>query len=91
MKHRLKDKAQRCFHVAVMSTAKTGAAALQISLHFAPIAHPAAVMTELDLAWWGLIVVPVGVAICFGPALLVWLVQEFRGDTAEKDYPKNNR
>lgn len=42
-------------------------------------------MTDLDLATWGLIVVPIGVAICFGPALLVWFFQEIKPDSAEKD------
>jgi hypothetical protein len=31
-----------------------------------------------------MIVVPLGVAICFGPALLVWLRDEFRARAAEK-------
>jgi hypothetical protein len=41
-------------------------------------------MTDTDLALWGMIVVPVGVALCFGPALLVWLRDEFRAGAAEK-------
>ena len=45
------------------------------SLHF---------MIDIDLAWWGLIVVPIGVAICFGPALLVWFFQELRAGAEEK-------
>ncbi len=35
-------------------------------------------MTDTDLYFWGLIAVPVGVSICFGIALLVWLRDEIR-------------
>jgi hypothetical protein len=41
-------------------------------------------MTDTNLAYWGMIVVPIGVAICFGPALLVWLREEFRASADEK-------
>jgi hypothetical protein len=41
-------------------------------------------MTDTNLALWGMIVVPVGLAICFGPALLVWLRDELRASAAEK-------
>lgn len=27
---------------------------------------------DFDMNWWGLIVVPLGVAICFGPVLVAW-------------------
>jgi hypothetical protein len=42
-------------------------------------------MSDTDLNFWGLIAVPVGVAICFGIALLVWLRDEVRQD---KQRPK---
>jgi hypothetical protein len=45
-------------------------------------------MTDINLNLWGLIVVPVGVTICFGPALLVWLREEIRAGAEEK---KNHR
>jgi hypothetical protein len=41
-------------------------------------------MTDIDLNTWGLIVVPVGVSICFGVALLVWLRDELRAGAEEK-------
>jgi len=41
-------------------------------------------MHDIDLATWGLIVVPIGVAICFGPALLVWVVEELRAGPDDK-------
>ena len=50
--------------------------------------HSGAFMTDLDLATWGLIVVPIGVAICFGPALLVWFFQELRAEPEDK--PQEN-
>jgi len=37
-------------------------------------------MHDTDLALWGLIVVPVGLVICFGYALWVWLREELRAD-----------
>jgi len=39
-------------------------------------------MTDTNLAPWGLWLVPLGLAICFGPALLVWLRAEIK---ARKD------
>jgi len=36
-----------------------------------------------DLSIWGVIAMPVGVAICFGPALVTWLKAEIK--TSEKD------
>jgi len=36
-----------------------------------------------DLSIWGVLAMPVGVAICFGPALFTWLKAEL--GTSEKD------
>jgi hypothetical protein len=41
-------------------------------------------MTDTDLNLWGLIAVPVGLAICFGVPLLVWLRDEIRAGAEEK-------
>lgn len=38
-------------------------------------------------AWVSILVMPVGVAICFGPALLIWVAQE-RKDLAEQPNDK---
>jgi hypothetical protein len=46
-------------------------------------------MDDSNLNFWGMIVVPVGVAICFGLALLVWLREEWRARSEEKQ--KNSR
>lgn len=27
---------------------------------------------DFDMNWWGLLVVPLGVAICFGPVIVAW-------------------
>jgi hypothetical protein len=43
-------------------------------------------MTDTNLNYWGELVVPVGLLICFGVALWVWLRQELRAGT--KDNPK---
>lgn len=50
-----------------------------------------AFMTDTDLALWGMIVVPLGVAICFGPALLVWLRDELRASAAERQKQDSQR
>jgi hypothetical protein len=41
-------------------------------------------MKGTDLALWGLWVVPLGLAICFGYALVVWLKEELRADKDKK-------
>ncbi len=41
-------------------------------------------MTNTNLAYWGMVVVPIGLVICFGPALLVWLREELRASAEEK-------
>lgn len=41
-------------------------------------------MSDINLAYWGEIVVPIGVAICFGPALLVWIVEELRAEPEDQ-------
>jgi hypothetical protein len=46
-------------------------------------------MNDIDLNTWGIIVVPIGVAICFGIALLVWLREELRCPNG--DSPKTKR
>ena len=48
-------------------------------------------MKDIDLALWGMIVVPIGLAICFGPALLVWLRDELRAGSDEKQKQDGKR
>ncbi len=38
---------------------------------------------ETDLGLWGIFAMPVGLLICFGPALIVWFRAELK-DNAEK-------
>jgi len=38
-----------------------------------------------DLSIWGVIGMPVGVAICFGPALFMWLRAELKSPEKDKD------
>lgn len=40
-------------------------------------------MHDTDLAYWGLWVVPLGLAICFGYAIVIWLCEELRVDDKE--------
>jgi hypothetical protein len=42
-------------------------------------------MTDIDLNYWGLVVVPIGLAICFFPALGIWLVQEMKAGPEDDD------
>jgi len=41
------------------------------------------VITLFDSNIWGFLAVPFGVVFCFGPALLVWLKQEYYSRTPE--------
>jgi hypothetical protein len=46
-------------------------------------------MEDTNYNFWGLLVVPVGVSICFGFALLVWLRAEIRAEPEDKqDKPR---
>ncbi len=38
-----------------------------------------------DLSIWGVLAMPLGVALCFGPALLVWLKEELGTPEKHKD------
>jgi hypothetical protein len=35
-------------------------------------------MTDSNLNFWGEIAVPVGLLICFGPALFIWFMAELK-------------
>jgi hypothetical protein len=51
-------------------------------------------MTDTNFNFWGLLVVPVGVTICFGVGLLVWLRDELRAppeDDGSIKVPKEPR
>jgi hypothetical protein len=41
-------------------------------------------MEDTNLNCWGLLVVPVGLTICFGVALLVWLREEISADPEDE-------
>jgi hypothetical protein len=38
-----------------------------------------------DLSIWGVLAMPLGVALCFGPALLVWVKEELETPEKHKD------
>ncbi len=42
-------------------------------------------MTNNDYNFWGELVVPVGVSICFGVALVVWFFQELKLGKEERE------
>jgi hypothetical protein len=42
-------------------------------------------MTDSNLNFWGELVVPAGVSICFGFALLVWLRDEIRAEPEDNE------
>jgi len=39
-----------------------------------------------DLSIWGVLAMPLGVTLCFGPALLVWLKEELGSSEKHKDH-----
>ena len=38
-----------------------------------------------DANWWGLIAMPIGLLVCFGPVLIVWLRAERAGRAEDRD------
>jgi hypothetical protein len=42
----------------------------------------------LDSNIWGLLVVPVGVLICFGPVIIPWIIAELRSPQSDKPEEK---
>lgn len=38
-----------------------------------------------DTNYWGIWIVPVGLVLCFGPALVVWIREELRSKPTDKD------
>ncbi len=44
-----------------------------------------------DMNWWGVIAMPIGVAICFGPVLIAWALAERRKETPQQDNRKERR
>jgi hypothetical protein len=43
---------------------------------------------ESNLNLWGIFVVPIGVLLCFGPALVVWIFAEGRKEPTEESKPR---
>ena len=41
-----------------------------------------------DMNWWGVLAMPVGVAICFGPVLVAWALAERRKEPVQ---PKDRK
>jgi hypothetical protein len=39
--------------------------------------------TLIDDNIWGIIAMPIGISVCFGPALICWLIEERRQTPAE--------
>jgi hypothetical protein len=58
--------------------------ARNIFAFFFPRRHLGTLMTDNNLNFWGWLVVPVGVTICFGMGLLVWLRDELRADSGDE-------
>ena len=38
-----------------------------------------------DMNWWGVLAMPVGVAICFGPVIAAWAMAERREKAAQEN------
>jgi hypothetical protein len=44
-----------------------------------------------DMNWWGVIAMPIGVAICFGPVLIAWALAEGRKEAPQQNNRKERR
>jgi hypothetical protein len=40
---------------------------------------------DTDLSLWGVFAMPVGLTLCFGPALFVWIRMELKAESPKKD------
>ena len=45
----------------------------------------------MDANLIGILVVPIGVSLCFGPALLVWIKEELQADSAAATTTDNKK
>ncbi|MHB8522338.1 MAG: hypothetical protein ACYDH9_16480 [Limisphaerales bacterium] len=45
-------------------------------------------IASIDMNIWGLLAMPTGLVICFGPALLSWLNEELRDQPPEEPTEK---
>ena len=41
--------------------------------------------------FWSILTMPIGVLLCFGPALLVWIRMELKDSKADGDQDKKDR
>ncbi len=39
---------------------------------------------DFDMNWWGVLAMPVGVVICFGPVIVAWILAEKKSEAAPK-------
>jgi len=86
---------ERLYEVEVAKSPNPTAAKLfwKLSLHsihrrqYLPLDFMDSVISLLngDLSIWGVLAMPTGVVLCFGPALLVWLKQELGASEKDKD------
>ena len=45
-------------------------------------------MDYFDVNLWGIFAVPVGVLVCFGPALILWARMESKPESDESEHEK---
>jgi hypothetical protein len=43
---------------------------------------------DFDMNWWGVIAMPIGVAICFGPVLIAWALAERKQKAPQEESNK---
>lgn len=46
-------------------------------------------MDAIDSNVWGLLAMPMGLLVCFGPVLVAWVIAECR--SASQEHPKDGR
>jgi hypothetical protein len=39
---------------------------------------------DFDMNWWGVLAMPVGVVICFGPVIVAWALAEKKSEVPQK-------
>ena len=39
---------------------------------------------DFDMNWWGVLAMPVGVAICFGPVIVAWALAAKKSEAPQK-------
>ena len=56
----------------------------QTDLYFAGRMSRLTPLMDFDMNWWGVLAMPVGVAICFGPVIVAWALADKKSPAEPK-------